>query len=102
MELIRQKIQMNRWKGNTTTQVTLDDDFIVPDTMDDMEQVLLDNGEIQIESVKNQGEKVLIKGRLDFQVLTGGRKADFRHWAEAFRLKNRSMCLAWKIGTTSV
>ena len=69
MELIRQKIQMNRWKGNTTTQVTLDDDFIVPDTMDDMEQVLLDNGEIQIESVKNQGEKVLIKGRLDFQVL---------------------------------
>ena len=63
-------------EGNTTTQVTLDDDFIVPDTMDDMEQVLLDNGEIQIESVKNQGEKVLIKGRLDFQVSTGGRKAD--------------------------
>lgn len=69
MELRKQQIHMNRWKGNVTTQVTLDDDFIVPDTMDDMEQVLLDNGEIQIESVKNQGEKVLVKGKLDFQVL---------------------------------
>lgn len=69
MELVKQQIHMNRWKGNTTTQITLDDDFIVPDTMDDMDQVLLDNGEIQIESVKNQGEKVLIKGKLDFQVL---------------------------------
>ncbi len=69
MELVKQQIHMNRWKGNTTTQITLDDDFIVPDTMDDMDQVLLDNGEIQIESVKNQGEKVLIKGKLEFQVL---------------------------------
>ena len=69
MELVKKQIHMNRWKGNVTTQVTLDDDFIVPDTMDDMAQVLLDNGEVQIESLKNQGEKVLVKGKLDFQVL---------------------------------
>ena len=50
MELVKKQIHMNRWKGNVTTQVTLDDDFIVPDTMDDMAQVLLDNGEVQIES----------------------------------------------------
>lgn len=76
MELIRQKIQMNRWKGNTTTQVTLDDDFIVPDTMDDMEQVLLDNGEIQIESVKNQGEKDFNQRKTGFSgsLQAGGRR----------------------------
>ncbi len=39
-----------------TTQITLDDDFIVPDTMDDMAQVMLDTGEIQIESVKTRGK----------------------------------------------
>ena len=44
MELVKKQIHMNRWKGNVTTQVTLDDDFIVPDTMDDMAQVLLDKG----------------------------------------------------------
>ena len=69
MDLVKKQIHMNRWKGNVTTQVTLDDDFIVPDTMDDMAQVLLDSGEIQIESVKNQGERVLVKGKLEFSVL---------------------------------
>lgn len=69
MELIKKRILMNRWKGNMTTQITLDDDFIVPDTMDDMEQIMMDTGEIQVETVKNQGDKALVKGRLEFQVL---------------------------------
>ena len=69
MELIKKQIHMNQWKGNVTTQITLDDDFIVPDTLDDMEQVMLDTGEIQIETVKNQGDKVAVKGKLEFQVL---------------------------------
>ena len=69
LELVKQNIHMNRFKSNATTQVTLDDDFIVPDTMDDMARVILSSGDIQIESVKNQGEMVLVKGTLNFQVL---------------------------------
>ena len=46
-----------------------DDDFIVPDTMDDMARIILSSGDIQIESVKNQSERVLVKGKLNFQVL---------------------------------
>ncbi len=69
LELVRKNIQMNRFKGTASTQVTLDDDFIVPDTMDDMAQVILSSGDIQMESVKNQGERVLLKGKLAFQVL---------------------------------
>ena len=69
MELIKKQIHMNQWKGNVATQITLDDDFIVPDTMDDMEQVMLDNGEIQAEQVKPMGDKVNVKGRLEFRVL---------------------------------
>ena len=41
MELIKKQIHMNRWKGNAVTQITLDEDFIVPDTLEDMEQVIL-------------------------------------------------------------
>lgn len=69
MELVKKNIHMNRQKGNAVSQITLDDDFIVPDTMDDVSQVLLDNGEIQVESSKIQGEKVIIKGKLVFRVL---------------------------------
>ena len=41
MELVKKQIHMNRVKGRASTQITLDDDFIVPDTLDDMAQVLL-------------------------------------------------------------
>ena len=69
LELVKQNIHMNRFKNNVATQVTLDDDFIVPDTMDDMARVILSSGDIQIESVKNQSERVLVKGKLNFQIL---------------------------------
>ena len=52
MELIKKQIHMNRWKGNAVTQITLDEDFIVPDTLEDMEQVILEQAHIQGENVK--------------------------------------------------
>ena len=79
MELIKKQIHMNQWKGNVATQITLDDDFIVPDTMDDMEQVMLDNGEIQAEQVKPMGDKVKCKGTSGISGSVpqgGGRTAD--------------------------
>ena len=69
MELVKKHIHMNRRSGNVASQMTLDDDFNVPDTMEDVEQLILERGEIQIESAKNQGEKVEVRGRLDFRVL---------------------------------
>ena len=55
MELMKKNIHMNRQKGNAVSQITLDDDFIVPDTMDDVAQVILATGEVQVESSKNPG-----------------------------------------------
>ncbi|MGN0988166.1 MAG: DUF3794 domain-containing protein, partial [Otoolea sp.] len=60
---------MNRQKGSTVSQITLDDDFIVPDTMDDVTQILMERGEIQIESARPQGERMLIRGKLMFYLL---------------------------------
>ncbi len=51
------------------SQLTLDDDFIVPDALDDAVQILLSDGEVQIENSRIQGEKVLIRGKLVFRVL---------------------------------
>ena len=69
MELVKNRIHMNQFKGNASTQVTLDDDFIVPDSMEDMAQVMLSSGEIQIESVRNPEDKVAVQGKLEFCVL---------------------------------
>lgn len=69
IELIRQNLHRNRFKSQASTQITLDDDFIVPDTMDDMEQIILKSGDVILDSVRNHGEKILIRGKLAFQVL---------------------------------
>lgn len=69
LELIRRNIHMNRWKNQISTQVTLDDDFIVPDTMSDIAQIILDSGNVTLEPVKVQSERVQIRGKMDFHVL---------------------------------
>ena len=68
-ELKKQMIHMNRQKGTAVSQITLDDDFIVPDSMDDVAQILMDRGEVQIESARPQGERMLIRGKLVFRLL---------------------------------
>ncbi|WP_367569120.1 SPOCS domain-containing protein [Lacrimispora sp.] len=72
LELVKKNIHMNRWKGYATSQITLDDDFIVPDTMDDVEQIILSSGEIVIDSVKSQAERVVARGKLEFIILYRG------------------------------
>ena len=72
LELVKKNIHMNRWKGNATSQITLDDDFIVPDSMDDVEQIILSSGEITMDSVKNQAERVVVRGKMDFTILYRG------------------------------
>lgn len=50
IELIKKEIHMNRQRGTAVSQLTLDDDFIVPDALDDAVQILLSDGEVQIEN----------------------------------------------------
>ena len=69
IELIKKEIHMNRQRGTAVSQLTLDDDFIVPDALDGAVQILLSDGEVQIENSRIQGEKVLIRGKLVFRVL---------------------------------
>ena len=45
IELIKKEIHMNRQRGTAVSQLTLDDDFIVPDALDDAVQILLSDGE---------------------------------------------------------
>ncbi len=69
LELVKRNIHMNRWKNQINTQITLDDDFNVPDTMSDIAQVVLDSGSVQLEPVKVQNERIQVRGKMDFHVL---------------------------------
>ena len=98
IELIKKEIHMNRQRGTAVSQLTLDDDFIVPDALDDAVQILLSDGEVQIENSRIQGEKVLIRGKLVFRVLYR-RESGCRRWAGRSHLRKRSMCRSFRSAT---
>ncbi|MDF2538099.1 MAG: hypothetical protein K0S76_1120 [Herbinix sp.] len=69
MELIKKNIHMNKLRCKSTLQLTLDDDFNVPDVKPDIDQIITEQGEIRINDIKVMNGKLLIKGALVFNVL---------------------------------
>jgi hypothetical protein len=60
---------MNKLKCKSTLQLTLDDDFNVPDIKPDIDQIITEQGEIKINDIKAMNGKLLVKGVLSFNVL---------------------------------
>jgi FOG: LysM repeat len=60
---------MNKLRCKSTLQLTLDDDFNVPDVKPDIDQIITEQGEIKINDMKAMNGKLIIKGVLAFNVL---------------------------------
>lgn len=69
MELIKKNIHMNKLKCKSSLQLTLDDDFNVPDIKPDIDQIIKEHGEVKITDIKAMNGKLLVKGALGFNVL---------------------------------
>lgn len=76
MELIKKNVHMTRSKGKSVTQLTLEDDFNVPDIKEDIEYIMNNKGEIVIENVQATEGKALVKGRLEFKILYASGERD--------------------------
>lgn len=69
MELAKKYIHMNREKGKAVTQITLDDDFNVPDMKPDMIRIIQDKGELRLDETTITQDHVWLKGALKFSLL---------------------------------
>lgn len=69
MELIKKNIHMNKLKCKSSVQLTLDDDFNVPDVKPDIDKIVKEQGDIKINDMKSMNGKILIKGSLSFHML---------------------------------
>lgn len=69
MELKTTYIHMNREKGRALSQITLDDDYNLPDYKPDIVKVMKEKGEIQFEEVKVSEGHILVQGALKFWIL---------------------------------
>lgn len=69
MELKKKYIHMSHEKGRATNQITLDDDYNVPESKPDIMRIITVKGEIHLEEVKAETGRVVLRGNLGFQVL---------------------------------
>ncbi len=69
MELTRVGIRMCRQKKKVVSQITMDEDFIVPDIKPDMELIAAQGGGAQIEEVRRLSQKAELKGKLDWRLI---------------------------------
>lgn len=69
MNLVKKNIHMDYVKNKATNQITLEEDFNLPDTKPDMEKILFEEGEVKIEEVKAAADHVNIRGKLFISLL---------------------------------
>ncbi|NLJ90629.1 MAG: DUF3794 domain-containing protein [Clostridiales bacterium] len=69
MELVKKNIHMNKLKCKSDLQITLDDDFNVPDVKPDIYKIIKEQGEVRIHDLKISNGKILVQGALVFNVL---------------------------------
>ena len=69
MELEKVKIHRKRELGSAISQITLDDDYNVPDYRPDIVKVLKEKGELRFDEVKAGNGAVWVKGSMCFRVL---------------------------------
>lgn len=72
MELIREKMMTNHFVGRAISQLTLEDDFNVPDVKPDIEQIIEEIGDIKITEAKPSDGKIILRGKLEFSILYVG------------------------------
>ena len=69
MELTKIKLHSCKEKGKASSQITLDDDYNVPDYRPDIIKVLKESGELKLEEAEPSSGAVWMKGKLVFRVL---------------------------------
>lgn len=69
MELLKKNIHMDQIKCQSNVQLTLDDDYNVPDVKPDIERIVKEQGIIQLQDITPVNGKLLVRGGLEFNIL---------------------------------
>ena len=71
LELEKKQIHMSRSREPVTAQITLDQDFNVPDSRPDVGTVILKQAWVLLDEIRQTGERVHLHGTLSFELLYG-------------------------------
>lgn len=71
MEIVKKSMRLTNSKGKSITQITIDDDFNVPDVKEDVERIIKYDGTVQTEQARVLENRAGVRGKLAFRVLYG-------------------------------
>lgn len=69
MQLAKKEIDTSVGKSVKDTQITIDDDFNVPDTREDIDKIILTKGAVFLETVEPMVDRIRVAGKVKFRVL---------------------------------
>ena len=69
MELVQKNIHFNRLTKEVRNQITIEEDVNIPDTKEDIEEILFTRHQVVTEEVKTGEQKIHIRGKLQFFIL---------------------------------
>lgn len=72
MEIMTREIQRNQMGKSIIDQFVLDEDYNVPDSKRDIERIVVSEGKVRVEEIKNVEKYQRISGKLEFQILYVG------------------------------
>lgn len=72
MDIIKDSIRTKQLLGRAVSQLTLEDDFNVPDVKADIDEIIEAVGELKITEARAVQGRIAVKGRLEFCVLYMG------------------------------
>lgn len=74
MRINKENIHENKIKSRNTMQITLDDDFNVPDSKADIDTIVKERGNVHVDAVKANADRAEVSGSLDFALLYTGKQ----------------------------
>lgn len=69
MELVRKNIHMDFCGNHTSTQVSMEDDFVIPDVKPDIREVVFSHCQVKLDDTKVTADHVGIQGDMEVSVL---------------------------------
>lgn len=72
MDIVKDSIRTKQLLGRAVSQLTLEDDFNVPDVKPDIDEIIEAVGELKITEARAVQGRIAVKGRLEFYVLYMG------------------------------
>lgn len=69
MQLVKKEIRTNNHKTAKNVQLTIDEDFNVTDTKQDIDKIILSQGQAVIDDTEPMVDRILVKGHVSFKLL---------------------------------